>query len=477
MSEVTSKLLIDQDGAPLDRIVGFETEYAALGRRRLSCVYSDIPNSVMRNALEIERSSQFRPSGERIYLDIGDHPELSTAEDVSFQDASNRLLAGHFTMARLCSKIADQSKDYEDPIDSVRLASNTVDGRGNTWASHENYLARRDLTPSEYIGTLATHHASRIVWSGAGNILTDDRGKNFAFTLSEKAEHMYEIANGNTTACRALVNLRDEALASSERFRRIHIICGESVFSGFTNALRLASGSLVLRACELGVSFDDLQPANPVKAMKQISRDPTLKTAVELVDGRRMTGLNLQLAIAERTLKALDISDYVTDQERQWGGEWIRVCDDLGTDPNQCLDRLDWVMKRRLIDREIAGKSEDEPSDDAKPEPVGKIAQSKSFHYHQLLPEEGVGMKLVRKGRFEGTYSEDVLESGLPLPPTRAKARGEAVGRLEKASERDFTADWHIIGIEVWAGYRRFKLNNPYQTEHEGLTKYLDTLK
>jgi Pup amidohydrolase len=460
--------LINEDGSARDRIGGFETEYGfSCSTRHMS---SDVGVAAMATAVEVGcfLDNQFQETGERIYLDQGMHPEFSTAEELSFAGAAERVLVGHVKMAGLYEAGAAKAKrKYEPTLKHVNLIANTTDGvGGSSWASHENYLARRELKPDDYILPLAVHHLSRIVWSGSGFPYALRSGPGFRFFLSEKAEYIWDIANTSTTTARPLVNLRDVSYADDSEFRRIHIVSGESIFSPFANALRLASGSIVLRACELGVDFSDLMPENPVRAIREISHDPDLAAEVRLENGKKFRGLDLQRAIAERAITAATEADYITEQEVEWGKNWIQVCDDLDKDPDSCADRVDWVVKRKLIDRELEAKRGSAKSD-------ADLAWAKSVDYHRLLPAEGMGMKLVRKGYFRGSPSEEVLEQGLPLPPTRASVRGEGLRRLNEIDRYETYAGWDYIGI----GRKSMKiiLNDPYDTDTERLDSYINS--
>jgi proteasome accessory factor A len=417
--------------------------------------------------------SQMQATGERIYVDIGHHPELSTAEEISFIGAAHRLLAGHVKMARLYEQSAEVLRERNPGLrlQKVNLIANTTDSSWNSWASHENILAPRSLEPERYIGALAVHRLSRIVWSGAGYIWVSRDGQHFEYCLSEKADQIWDVASTETTRCRPLVNLRDTPYADAERFRRIHGTAGESVVSPFANALRLASESIILRACELGADFSDLMPDNTNKAIRDISHDPSLQAKVRLKDGRLMSGLDLQREVAERSIQAAADADYLTAQEREWGNKWLSVLDDLATDPERCASRVDWVVKRNLVLRELRAKRDSGQSEAA-------VAWTKAVEYHRLLPDEGMGMKLLRKGFFEDSPSNAVLEGGLPMPETRARLRGEAVrrlGRLLLDEDVYFNATWEIIRSEDHPD-SVYRLQDPYNTDPSGLNDFLDRI-
>lgn len=471
MSVENPKLLLNEEGSPKDRIVGFETEYG------FSCDVSNPADDLTAERYVMHyahggQANTYMASGERIYIDVGMHPEFSTAEETSFLGAAHRLLAGHLKMARMYRHGTEEASERlsTGPVGPItlkgtNLIANTADSTGSSWGSHENTLARRELLSPDYIEALAVHNLSRIVWSGAGHVLpAHDNQRDFQFVLSEKAQHIWEIANDCTVAFRPLVNLRDTPYADAMRFRRIHNVTGESIFSPVGNALRLATGSIILRACELGVTFSDLMPENHVRAIRAISADASLRTTVELADGRRFSGLDLQREIAERSLSSALLNDNLTDQEIAWGQHWLELLEDLGNDPEICADRVDWVIKKKLIDRELEAKKDKNESRYA-------VAYSKSTDYHRLLPGEGAGMKLVRKGFFKDSPSHETLEQGMPLPMNRALLRGEAIRKLNAAGV-DFFVNWHTL--QVGEGAQPIDMGNPCLSENSRIAAILD---
>lgn len=478
--EHNPKLVINPDGSARDRIVGFETEYGLIFEENDSNQHAEDPMALIDtpavlydddgvnrytkySVFKILKSfapKEFTPDGNRVYLDIGLHPEFSTAEETSFVGAAYRVLLGHLTMKNIFAKYDSESpnKDRE-----IVLMANTVDRFGNSWGSHENMLTRRALEFADIIPALTTHHLSRIVWSGAGYVQERSSKSDYDFHLSEKALHIWENVSSATTRSRPLVNTRDEPLAEIGKYRRIHTVAGESVFSPFVNALRLASGSIILRACEIGTNFSDLEISNPIGAIRRISADTTLTATVELADGRNYSGLDLQRAIAERAFSAAEAREYITEQETEWANNWIKLLDDLSIDPMYCGNKLDWVVKKKLVEREVASKAPSHTSPFA-------TASAKSLVYHRLYPKEGKGMEIARRGFFEYSPDAQIFEDGLPLPSTRAAVRGRAVQRLEN-SGLVHLVDWDSIGCE---GVGCIRLGDPYESQSERVENLID---
>src|SRR5690606_37766931 len=110
--------------------------------------------------------------------------------------------------------------------------------------------------------------------------------------------------------------------------------------------------ALVLDMIEAGVRFDELRLAEPVRSVHRISHDPTLKTLVELSDGRKMTALDIQQAYFEKAQKHVEntMGSDVDDDTAEVLTLWGEVLDALARDPMECADRLDWPAKLRLLE-------------------------------------------------------------------------------------------------------------------------------
>jgi len=475
-----SKILVDQDGTPFDPTGGFETEYGYEGSVHLG---DEVVDTVSAGRLLLASGrgyvtvSKYGTDGGRQYIDH-EHPEYCTAEDIVVLNAAYRVLYGHGAMADDLSAGARAIEAKEaaagNPVRiEVGLYTNTVDTYGNSWGRHMNILAPRALMPEMYIPALVAHHASRIVWSGAGYVA--QRGEGFHYCLSEKAELIKEESNNETTRSRPLVNLRDEPLANKDLYRRIHDVSGESVFSPQVMALQLASEAIILKACGLGVSFDDLKPVDGAAAIKTISNDPTLKAKVQLMNGFEVTGIELQQLIAERAIGAVEHAKLMTEQDATYKVIWLNMLDDLihgrFTDASGKVHKFDWVVKRRRIDAGLRSKTK-KASD-------YETAVAMSKEYHRILSKEGPGMRLVRAGAFVDSPSAEILATGPELPPTRAGLRARTIGRLI-AAKANYVVDWDHLklldGTDDDDDELGLLLGDPFATEDHRVERLLGSI-
>ena len=105
---------------------------------------------------------------------------------------------------------------------------------------------------------------------GAGKVLHTARGAEFS--VSQRAEHIWESVSSATTRSRPIINTRDEPHADPERYRRLHVIVGDSNMSETTTLLKVGTAELVLRLIEAGVPMRDFTLENPIRAIRDMSR-------------------------------------------------------------------------------------------------------------------------------------------------------------------------------------------------------------
>ena len=97
-----------------------------------------------------------------------------------------------------------------------------------------------------------------------------------------------------TTRSRPIINTRDEPHADAEKYRRLHVIVGDSNMSETTTLLKVGSADLVLRMIEAGVVMRDMAMENPIRAIREISHDMTGRKTVRLANGRELSALQIQ---------------------------------------------------------------------------------------------------------------------------------------------------------------------------------------
>src|SRR5680860_97853 len=275
------------------RIFGLENEYGVTctlrGQRRLSP--DEVARYLFRRVVSWGRSSNvFLQNGARLYLDVGSHPEYATPECDSLYDLVVHDKAGERILESLVES-AEQRLEEESIRGTIYLFKNNTDSAGNSYGCHENYLTRRDDDLAHYAEVLIPFFVSRQIYAGAGKVLQTARGATFS--LAQRAEHIWEGVSSATTRSRPIINTRDEPHADAERFRRLHVIVGDSNMSETTTMLKVASCDLVLRMIEEGVVMRDLTMENPIRAIREISHDMTGQRKVQLANGRELSALEI----------------------------------------------------------------------------------------------------------------------------------------------------------------------------------------
>ena len=208
--------------------MGIETEYGVTctlrGQRRLSP--DEVARYLFRRVVSWGRSSNvFLANGARLYLDVGSHPEYATPECDSLADLVAHDKAGERILEQLLGS-AEQRLHDEGIRGDVYLFRNNTDSAGNSYGCHENYLTNRSDDLAHYSEVLIPFLVSRQIYAGAGKVINTSRGSHFS--VSQRAEHIWEGVSSATTRSRPIINTRDEPHADAERFRRLHVIVGDT---------------------------------------------------------------------------------------------------------------------------------------------------------------------------------------------------------------------------------------------------------
>ena len=287
------------------RIFGLENEYGVTctfrGQRRLSP--DEVARYLFRRVVSWGRSSNvFLRNGARLYLDVGSHPEYATPECDDIRELVIHDKAGERILEGLLVD-AERRLREEGIAGDVYLFKNNTDSAGNSYGCHENYLVGRHGEFTRLADVLIPFLVSRQIICGAGKVLQTPRGS--VYCVSQRAEHIWEGVSSATTRSRPIINTRDEPHADAERYRRLHVIVGDSNMSETTTLLKLGATDLVLRMIEANVVMRDLTLENPIRAIREMSHDITGRRKVRLANGREASALDIQL---EYLTKARDFA-------------------------------------------------------------------------------------------------------------------------------------------------------------------------
>ncbi|SDF32909.1 proteasome accessory factor A [Lentzea fradiae] len=449
------------------RIFGIETEFGVTctfhGQRRLSP--DEVARYLFRRVVSWGRSSNvFLRNGSRLYLDVGSHPEYATAECddlaqlVTHDKAGERILEDLLVDAE--RRLADEGIGGD-----IFLFKNNTDSAGNSYGCHENYLVARAGEFSRIADVLLPFLVTRQLICGAGKVLQTPRGA--VYCLSQRAEHIWEGVSSATTRSRPIINTRDEPHADAERYRRLHVIVGDSNMSEVTTLLKVGSANLVLEMIEQGVQFRDFSLDNPIRAIREISHDLTGRRTVRLAGGKEASALDIQREYFEKAVEhcAKRSPDPMADRVLEL---WGRTLDAVESQDLTKIDReIDWAIKHRLMERYMSKHDMDLSNP--------RIAQL-DLAYHDIRRGRGVFDLLQRKGQVERVTDDGEIEAAKDTPPqtTRAKLRGDFIAAAQAAG-RDFTVDWVHLKLNDQA-QRTVLCKDPFRAVDERVERLIASL-
>jgi len=453
------------------RIFGIETEYGVTctfrGQRRLSP--DEVARYLFRRVVSWGRSSNvFLRNGSRLYLDVGSHPEYATAECddiaelVAHDKAGERILEGLLVDA-------EKRLEEEGIAGDVYLFKNNTDSAGNSYGCHENYLVGRHGEFSRLADMLIPFFVSRQIVCGAGKVLQTPRGA--VYCVSQRAEHIWEGVSSATTRSRPIINTRDEPHADAERYRRLHVIVGDSNMSETTTMLKVGATDLVLRMLEHGTVMRDMTLENPIRAIREISHDPTGRKTVRLANGRELSALEIQTEYLERATDFARRRGLLDDPESIHSRVvdlWTRSVTAVSTGNLSLVEReIDWVIKLRLLERYMAKNDMDLSNP--------RIAQL-DLAYHDITRSRGLYYLLESRGAVARvTRDLDVFQAkSVPPQTTRAKLRGEFIKRAQER-RRDFTVDWVHLKLNDQA-QRTVLCKDPFRSVDERVEKLIASM-
>lgn len=217
--------------------------------------------------------------------------------------------------------------------------------------------------------------ATRQVFAGTGHITAAGR-----FELSTRASAVRRVAGAYVFGpMRPMIDWKEflfeffrewPRLALAPR-KRLQVLVGDANRSEYAESLKLATTAAVLDAIEAGAldaTASRIQLlAGPLGALRATARDPGLTRPVarDRETGAPLTPLDVQRLYLEavwdhsrRRAEGLD------DETKEALARWGFVLDQLAQDP-LALDReLDWVVKKRLLDRTLEDALPGHPLDE-----------------------------------------------------------------------------------------------------------------
>ena len=371
-------------------------------------------------------------NGARYYVDHA-HPEYSCPEVTN-----PRELVVHEKAGERIVEISRREANTLLPAGTQMLIyKNNSDRKGNSYGCHENYLMDRRTSFKQIVEHLMPFFVSRQVYTGAGKVGTENRAHPCDYQLSQRSDFYETEVALDTMVKRPIINTRDEPHADREKYRRLHVIVGDSNMAEPTIYLRNGATAIVLAMIEDGAINRDLTLRDPVRAIKEVSHDPTCRQTMELSTGRKLTAVQMQREYLELALR-YDASCLGT-----WTGavleRWGNVPDTLEREPRDLASSIDWVAKMVMIESFMERKGVDWRSSQV---------QMLDLQYHDIRLEKGLYYLLERQGKMERLTSEEEIKDAITQPPedTRAYFRGRC---LRKYADQVFGVNWDSISFGI----------------------------
>jgi proteasome accessory factor A len=348
---------------------------------------------------------------------------------------------------------------------TVYLFKNNTDSAGNSYGCHENYLTARTDDAEAHASVLIPFLVSRQIFTGAGKIVQTARGP--VYSIMQRADHIWETMSSATTRSRPIINTRDEPHADAERFRRLHVIVGDSNMSEYSTFVKLGSTACMLRMLEDPmVVLRDMTLENPIRAIRDISHDITCRRTVNLANGREVSALDIQREYLDRALRYAETKGFPPMEQRALE-MWEHCVTTIENDPMKLDREVDWVIKHRLLDSYCRRHGIDlgDPR-----------AQLIDLQYHDLVRDRGLFNKLQNHGLVESVCAESDVLTAMDTPPqtTRARLRGEFI-RAAKERKRDYTVDWVHLKLNDQA-QRTVLCKDPFKSRDERVERLIASL-
>jgi len=377
-------------------------------------------------------------NGGRLYVD-GAHPEYSSPEVTNARDLVLYEKAGE----RILEASRQAANRILPPDAQLYIYKNNTDGKGNSYGSHENYLVARAVPFEKIVEGLTPFLVTRQVYAGAGKVGAENQTEAVDYQMSQRADFFEAWIGLDTMAKRPIINTRDEPHADEEKYRRLHVIVGDSNMSEFATYLKVGATAIVLSMVEDGWLRKDLALEDPVRAIKEISHDVTCRRKVRLKRGVELSGVEIQreyLEMAWAYYQGREAAPQILDILEKWA--W--VLDKLAEDPWQLQQHLDWVIKMELIRSYMERRK------------VGFEDQRISMldlQYHDIKRSRGLYYLMAREDLIDRLCTDGQIEEAMVEPPqtTRAKIRSDFI---KYAMERNKSYD---------VGWSYLKLNDRYQ--------------
>jgi proteasome accessory factor A len=212
----------------------------------------------------------------------------------------------------------------------------------------------------------------------------------------------------------------------------------------------------VLRLLEDHLVLDNIAMAQPLIALREVSRDPTYKWVVTLINGDTIGAVDLQrkyLALAQHYKGESDQTNWIL-------AEWEATLDGLEKDPLEMADRIDWVAKRKIVTDYMQEEGLDWTAD---------ALHSVDLEYHNIDPDKSLFHAFQQMGATTRFVDDLDIVDAMTEPPqdTRAKGRSELVKAVvDRGISKFYLFDWNGVALDR---HSYIEMSDPFNT-YEGIS-------
>jgi proteasome accessory factor A len=386
-------------------------------------------------------------NGGCVYIDL-DHLEVCLPEVLSAYD---HVAAWH-ALLRLVQQ-AQAAVNGRRRETRLQVHANTSDGLGQSYGSHLDFLMSRSawdnlvLRKPHHLGFLAAFQASAVVFTGQGKVGSENGAEPVAYQISQRADFIETLQGLQTTFRRPLINTRDEPLAGTG-LARLHVIGFDSTLCPVSCLLKAGTMQLILALLEAGWIDPTLALEDPLTALRRWSQDPLLEARAELVDGRSLTAVEVQLRFLELAGRFVEtgacrgIVPHAEDLLAWWETTLIQL---ERRDWRGLTRSLDWVLKLSLLQRAAARRPDLTWSSPA--------MKHLDHLYSSLDPAEGLYWSVAAAGGVEPVVSDTAIETLEREPPPNTRAWGRAM-LLRAGGPQVQHVDWDEMVFRLQGGTR-----------------------
>ncbi|MCZ6601814.1 MAG: proteasome accessory factor PafA2 family protein, partial [Planctomycetota bacterium] len=217
------------------------------------------------------------------------------------------------------------------------------------------YLSR--LVLQKYKRHLTAHLISRLIFTGSGD--ASCTGSETGYRISQRAPFIRKVMKVYwDDANKPMFDIKQfvfEPFSAFREHKRLHILFSDSNMAEVAQYLKIGTSALIIDAIERGHTFPDLVLRSPMKALRELNRAGHAGR-LETTRGESLSALQIQ----KRYLDGVRVSladEEVPNETRRLLDLWATILRGVDNNPMGLERELDWVIKKRILDRLVLEES------------------------------------------------------------------------------------------------------------------------